>query len=141
MTRRCPAASCSRILALLVAASTIAIATACASRDAQLQQHREKLASCEASTSAIADAWLAGSVSGTYAVTALQQTLRLVEDERRAFATDPQALLDPRGAQLSQTAERLSRVIAMVMHDIQNADARSVRLHLSDMPEAPSERP
>jgi hypothetical protein len=111
--------------------------SACASRDTQLRQHQEKLESLGSSTITIAEAWLSGSVSGTYAVTALDQTFVLVEQERSALAAEPDALVDPRGAALSDAAERLSRLIAVMRHDVQAADGRSVRQHLAEVPIAP----
>jgi hypothetical protein len=106
----------------------------CGGADRQLQQHQEKLESLASSMTAIADAWLTGSVSGTYAVTALEQTLLLVEREPQAFATEPDALRDPRGARLSRVAERLARLLAAMMRDIGAADAQAVRQHLTDSP-------
>ena len=88
----------------------------------------------------IGEAWLAGSVSGTYARTALEQTRRLVEQERTALASAPQSLVDARGAQLSQAAERLSRLLAAMTQDVRTADAPSVRRHLTEIPIVPSER-
>lgn len=114
--------------------------SACAARDTRLQQHQEKLESLGSSTTAIAEAWLSGSVSGTYAVTALHQTLVLVEQERGALAAEPDALADARGAALSQAAERLSRLIAVMMHDVRAANGAAVRRRLAEMPIAP-ERP
>jgi hypothetical protein len=120
--------------------ATVAVASAsCSGQDARLQQHREKLESFGASTAAIGEAWLAGNTSGTYTSTALEQTFLLVEKERRALVASPEALLDPRGAELSQAAERLSRLIAATMHDIRAADAQSVRQRLTTIPIAPSE--
>jgi hypothetical protein len=73
-------------------------------------------------------------------VTALEQTRVLVEQERSAFAKVPEALLDPRGARLSEAAERLSRLLAVTMHDVAARDAPSVRQRLADIPIAPSEQ-
>jgi hypothetical protein len=106
---------------------------ACHRQDQQLQQHTEKLASLRATTVAVGEAWLGGDVSGTYAHTALDQTYMLVEQERTALAAAPQALLDPRGAALSQAAERHSRVLALMIHDVQGADAEATRRHLADL--------
>jgi hypothetical protein len=110
----------------------------CGRQDERLQQHREKFESLGASTSAIGEAWLAGSTSGTFTSTALEQTFLLVEQERYALASAPEALVDPRGAELSQAAERLSRLIAAMVRDVRAADAESVRQHLAKIPIAPS---
>jgi hypothetical protein len=89
---------------------------------------------------AIGEAWLSGDVSGTYAGTALKQTFHLVEQERASLAASPQALVDPRGAQLSQAAERLSRLLAVMMHDVCAANAAAVRQHLAEIPVLPEQR-
>ena len=110
----------------------------CSRQDERLQQHREKFESLGSSTAAIGEAWLAGQTSGTYTSTALQQTFLLVEQERYALASAPDALIDPRGAELSQAAERLSRLIAAMIHDVRVADATSLRKHLTTIPIVPS---
>ena len=113
---------------------------ACARQDQQLQQHKEAFESLGATTAAIGEAWLDGAVSGTYTRTALAETLKLVEQERAALAATPEMLLDPRGAALSQAAERLSRLLAQLTGDIRAADATSARRHLAGIPIKP-ERP
>jgi hypothetical protein len=110
----------------------------CGRQDARLQQHQEKLESLATTTQAIAGAWLAGSVSGTYASTALDQTLRLVEQERSALAATPELLVDRRGARLSQRAERMSRLLALMVHDVDASDGRSLRQRATEMAIAPS---
>jgi hypothetical protein len=125
-------------LSCLVIAAAVALGAACNHRDARLQQHKEAFQSLGATTAAIGEAWLAGDVSDTYARTALEQTFRLVEQERSALASSPQSLLDPRGAQLSQDAERLSRLLAAMIGDVRAADARSARQRLADIPIMPA---
>jgi hypothetical protein len=105
-------------------------------QDHKFQQHQEKLESLGATTAAIGEAWLSGHVSGRYAATALEQTMRLVEKERTAVASEPQALSDPTGARLSQTAERLSRLLAMMMRDVAGRDDVSFRRRLDEIPVA-----
>jgi uncharacterized protein YfaS (alpha-2-macroglobulin family) len=107
-------------------------ASACSRTDRQLQQQREKLDSLSASTTAIADAWLAGSTSGTFTTTALEQTFVLLETQRQALAV-PNTLVDQRAARLSQAAEAHARLLAAMMHDVRAADARAVREHLSKL--------
>ena len=120
----------------LVLAAALA-ASACSRRDVRIQQHKEKLESLGATTAAIGEAWLKGSVSGTYTGTALEQTFMLIEQERTSLASAPQALLDPRGAQLSKSAERLSRLVAVLLDDVNGGDSSSARKHLSEIPIRP----
>jgi hypothetical protein len=110
------------------------LSSGCSRQDTRLQQHREKFESLGATTAA---SWLAGSTSGTYALTALEQTFLLVEQQRAALASSPDALLDPRGAQLSQAAESLSRLIAEMREDVRAADAAGVRQEEARIPIRP----
>ena len=124
------------VRSVLLAAALCASA-ACTRQDARLQQHREVFESLGATTEAIGQAWLSGAVSGTYTSTALKQTLLLVEQERTALGQQPNALLDPRGAQLADAAGRLSRLLAVMMHEVEAADADAVRRQLAALPIAP----
>jgi hypothetical protein len=105
----------------------------CVTQDARLQQHQEKLESLARTTEAVAAAWLAGSVSGTYAGTALEETSRLLEKERSALAGTPELLVDPRGARLSQRAERMSRLLGLMIHDVDAADGQALRQRITDL--------
>lgn len=111
----------------------------CSRQDQRLQQHRKQFESLGATTAAIGEAWLAGSVSGTYALTALDRTFRLVEQEHAALAAAPSALIDARGAELSQAAEKLLRLVALLTRDVRAADGSAVRQHLADIPIKPAE--
>ncbi len=93
-----------------------------------------------ATTQAIGEAWLAGDVSGTYARAALSQTLRLSEQERTALTAKPDALVDARGADLSQRAQRLSLLIAQLVGDVESADGPSARARLHQIPILPETR-
>lgn len=123
----------------IVAFTAALAAVGCSGQDERLKQHREKFESLGASAAAIGEAWLAGSTSGTYTATALEQAFLLVEQERSTLASTPDAVRDPRGAELSQTAERLSRLIAAMRHDVRDADAQSLRQHLTQIPIRPAE--
>jgi hypothetical protein len=118
----------------VVLALVLAGAAGCKRQDARLQEHHEKLQSLGATTVAIGNAWLAGNTSGTYTSTALEQTFVLLEKERSALASEPEAVLDPGGADLSQTAERLSRLLALMMQDVRSADPASLRQRLTKIP-------
>jgi hypothetical protein len=110
---------------------------ACARQDERLAQHKEKFESLGSTTNAIATAWLNGDTSSTYTLTALEQTFLLVEQERSALATSTGMLVDPRGASLSQSAERLSRLIARITEDVRTSDGAEARRHLADIPIRP----
>jgi hypothetical protein len=137
MARHALARSCLISAALATVGAT---AGACARQDARIQQHQEKFESLSSTTVAIGRAWLAGDTSGTFTRTALERTFVLVEQERSALAGSPQTLVDPRGADLSEAAERLSRLLALTMNDVRAADGESVRRHLAEIPITPSVR-
>lgn len=109
----------------------------CSRQDARLEQHKKNLESLGATTKVVSGAWLSGQVSGTYTRTALDQTFSLVEQERSRLASTPAMLQDPRGAALSQDAERLSRLIALIISDVQSANGPSARQRLATLPIAP----
>ena len=117
----------------MIAALSLTVA-ACTRQDARLEQHKKDFESLGETTAAICEAWLAGDLSGTYTRTALDQTFMLVEQERTALAASPEALLDSRGAALSQSGERLSRLIATLIHQVEGANAASVRQLLTNIP-------
>jgi hypothetical protein len=119
--------------------ATITVA-ACTSRNDALKQHQEKLESLGASCAAIVDAWLGGAVSTRYTRTALEQIYQLVEHERTALVSEPQALADPRGAHLSEAAERLSRLLAVMMRDVDHGDQAGLRGHSSNIPIRPRQQ-
>jgi hypothetical protein len=127
-----------RVSTLAIIASLVV--SGCAREDERLRQHRKTFESLGSTMAAIDDGWLAGDLSGTSTVNALDQTLRLVEQERATLAASAESLADPRGAQLSQAAERLSRLLAATIRDVRAADAPAVRRHLADNP-LPSGQP
>jgi hypothetical protein len=123
------------VLGLLVTA-------ACGGPATRMQQHRERFQSLASTSALIGEAWMAGRVSGTFADTALQQTFRLIEQERASLASSPESLVEAEGARLSQAAERHSRLVAQLMRDIRAGDGASVREKLARIPLGPtSERP
>jgi hypothetical protein len=124
-----------------VALVILALGAGCSRQDARLEQHTKNLESLGATTKVVAEAWLAGEVSGTYTRTALDQTFYLVEQERATLASTPAMLQDPRGAALSQNAEQLSRRIASIIGDVTSADGHSARQHLTALPILPQKQP
>lgn len=124
-----------------LAALVLALAAGCGGQDRELQKHQEKLQSLGTTAAVIADDWLAGHLSPTFARTALEQTFKLVEQERTGLSADPQPLADPRGAALSQSAERLSRVLATMIQDVENDDSGGMRQHAQQIPIRAPEEP
>jgi hypothetical protein len=125
-----------------VAALVLALAAAgCGGQDRELQKHEEKLQSLGTTTALIADDWASGNLSPTFARTAFEQTFTLVEQERTALAADPNPLADPRGAKLSESAERLSRLLATMIQDVGNGDRTAIREHAQQIPIRAPEQP
>jgi len=116
-------------------------AIGCTAQDTRLEQHKRTFESLGATTAATIHVWLGGQVSGTYTRVTLEKTLQLVEQERADLASAPQALQDPRGAALSQQAERLSRLLAALMLDVTAANGASARQHVGEIPIRPVEQP
>lgn len=121
--------------------TAVLLCLGCSRQDARLDEHKKNFESLAATTKAIGEAWLSGNVSGTYTRTALEQTFYLVEQERARLTSRPEMLQDPRGAALSQDAERLSRVIASMIGDVGTADGDATRQRLASLPTVPHQQP
>lgn len=130
-----------RQVAIALELAAILLCAGCGRHDARVEEHKKNLGSLGATTKAIAEAWLSGDVSGTYARTALEQTFYLVEQERATLASKPEMLQDQRGATLSQQAEQLSRLIASTIGDVDTANGDAARQRLASLPIVPQERP
>ena len=122
------------MLTLLLLA--VIAAPGCSSPDTVIAQQQEKLASLGASTQLLSDGWLAGDLTATYTKTAIDATLAQVEQQRAVLAR-PATLADPRAARLSQQAEQLSRLLALMAHDVDTADAAALRQHAAAIPILP----
>lgn len=85
-----------------------------------------------ATARAVADAWLSGSVSPTYAKTAIAAAERLLDERRTALAGgSPDLLADPTAAALSEAEERLARTLAALWKAIDAGDAAAARSQLA----------
>jgi len=119
----------------------VAILVTGCSADDQLRQHGDKIRSLRATTIAVADAWLHGDISGTYAHTALEQTFQLVEQERAAVAPTAEDLARPAANALVRTGEQLSREVTALARDVRAGDGAGARRHLGDLETTTPERP
>jgi hypothetical protein len=117
------------------------LTTACASRDADVQKHAEKMESLRATIVGVADAWLNGYVSGAFTRTALEQTFELVDQERAAVAATPEELSRPGANAVARHGEQLARVIAALSDAVRRRDASRARRHLADLPRPASGQP
>lgn len=119
------------------ALAAILFCTACTSTQDTIRQQQDKLESLAASTRLIAQSWLDGHLSKTYAGTAFEAMLAQVEQQRAVLAEKPETLVDAKAAALSQQAEQLSRLIAQMRHDVEGGDQWTLRGRLSSIPLQP----
>jgi hypothetical protein len=117
-----------------------AVGAGCARSDNIIKHQQQKLESLGATAQMVGEAWLGGSVSTTYAQTALEQTQTQVEQQRTILASKPATLQDPRGSDLSQRGERLSRLVAQLIGDVAASNTDTLRRHLSQIPIIPQDR-
>lgn len=118
----------------LAAIFALLCASSCSRKDQQLVDHSEAFQSLSATATAVVDDWLNGSISGTYTLTALDQTYLLVEQERASMSSSASTVIDPRGAALADSASELAHHIALMMAAVRSADAASARRQLDDLP-------
>jgi hypothetical protein len=123
-----------RLSVLVLCLAAVFSSGACAREDRRIEQHRQGLQSLSSSVYAIASAWLAGTTSGTYTATALEQILTLVENERAALARNAETLIDPRGARLADAADELTRRVALLIEDVRASNGQAARSHLAALP-------
>src|SRR5215207_1159132 len=98
--------------------ATVLCIAGCSRQDRQLQDHHDAFASLSASTKKMVEVWLDGSTSGTYTLSALDQMLMMVEQERSALTASSKLLIDQRGAAMADSASQLSRQIAEMITDV-----------------------
>jgi hypothetical protein len=96
-----------------------------------LSDQEKALTSLRATIVFVCDAWLAGSVSTTYARTALEATALLLDKERTELASSPDALASPLGATLSEVEQQLARSLALLHQALSQSDTAVVRQQLS----------
>lgn len=109
-------------------------APSCSRTDQRLVDHADAFQSLATTTVTIVQDWLDGSVSGTFALTALDRTYLLVEQERASLSASPSMVIDSRGASLADTATTLAHDIAVMIAAVRNADAGAARQQLATLP-------
>jgi hypothetical protein len=127
----------SRLL-LLTAIGAALSGVGCGGDQQMFADNRAALVSLNETTILIADGWLSGALSATYARTALDASARLLADRRAELATTLQPLATREGQTLSQSEERLSRVLASLADAIRIQDAEAARDHLHSLQAEPS---
>jgi hypothetical protein len=111
----------------VLCALVLAVTSACRSQDQIFKQQREGVRSIESTAGALADAWLSNVISATFAQVALDSVQQLLEKQRAELGADAKLLADPRGAQLSDTSEHLSRTLAELSIAIGRQDRAAVQ--------------
>jgi hypothetical protein len=114
------------------------LAVGCSGKASDVQQHGEKIDSLRATAVSVTTAWLAGDVSGTYAMAALERTFDLIADERDALASTPENLTLPAANAALNQSEALTRTVGALWDAVRNADAASARRHLSELASPPA---
>jgi hypothetical protein len=103
-----------RLAACILIAAAALGSGGCQRLPDRLQQIDDALTSLRATVDITGDAWRSGQISKPYLRTALNETLRLLQQQRDLLGTSPDLLADPRGAQLSQRADQLARDAAQL---------------------------
>jgi hypothetical protein len=98
-----------------------------------LSTHRQTLASCEHTAAMIGEAWLTGTVTARYALTASAETVRLLGQRQAELLADLPLLATNDGAAISDAEERVSRAVAALSAAIDLGDATAVRRQLDTL--------
>lgn len=109
------------------------LAAAGCSRPGDIDTHRRKVESFQSSVVSVADAWLANDISSRFAAAAFERAFMLIEQERSSLAASPGTLADPPVAALVTRLESLSRVVAVLTHDVATEDDAAMRLHRAQL--------
>jgi hypothetical protein len=138
--------ACSPAVARTLSAAIIFMAlvasSACQTRQDLLTDQTKALTSLRATTTSIAEAWLSGDVSATYARVALESTQQLLETDRQALVTSsPDTLADPAARSLNNAQNQLTEVLAKLWAAVDRADAEAVRHELSALASRPPGAP
>jgi hypothetical protein len=120
-------------------AVALAVTAACSAKSSEIQQHAEKMNSLRATTIAVTNAWLAGSVSGTYTRATFERTFQLVDQERAAAAATPEDLALPAANAVVREGEQLARNLAALSDAVGREDGSSTRRLLDELPRPGSE--
>jgi hypothetical protein len=126
-----------RILLILCAP----LVFACASTNRLVDQQQKALTSLKATVTSVCTAWLDGTVSTTYARTALETAGILLEKERATIGGSPDALTDARIASLTESQNQLARQIALLRKALADSDAAAIRQQIATAGSRPRQVP
>jgi hypothetical protein len=116
----------------VIAFLALVASSGCQTRQDLLTDQTKALTSLRATTTSIAEAWLSGEVSATYARVALESTQKLLEKDRQALVTSsPDTLADPAARSLNNAQNQLTEILANLWAAVDRADAEAVRHELS----------
>jgi hypothetical protein len=125
-----PAVARTRCAAIVLLA--LVVGGACQSRQDLLTDQTKALTSLRAATKSIAEAWLSGDVSATYARVALESTQQLLEKDRQALvSSSPDTLADPAARSLNNAQDQLTEILSNLWTAVDRSDAEAVRHELS----------
>jgi hypothetical protein len=122
-----------RLASLLLIATLAVGAAGCRSEDRIFSRQNKALRSLQSTAVTLGETWLSSRASTNYTRIALEQTLQLLETERGELAVSPPLLANPRGAALSQAADRLARLVALVWKAVGAGDSEAARRHLAEI--------
>jgi hypothetical protein len=106
---------------------------ACGSTQQLADQQEKALTSLRATVTSVCTAWLDGTVSTTYARTALENAGTLLEKERARIGGSPDALVDPRVVSLSESQNELAKQIALLRKALADSDVAAIRQRIADV--------
>lgn len=105
----------------------------CGSAQRALTAQRVGLTSLNETAAMIGAAWLAGNVTSTYARTAIGATEQQLAKQQAELSADLTLLATPDGASLSQSEERLSRILASLSVAVASGDSSLFRRRLGEL--------
>ncbi len=105
----------------------------CAGPQRVLAAQRVALTSLNETAAMVGAAWLSGHVTSTYAQTAFEAAEQQLARQQAGLSGDLRLLATPDGATLSQSEERLSRILASLSAAVTSGDSAAFRRRLGEL--------